>query len=872
MKENKSKEQKNSVKNTPKKSSIIFKKVFPHICAIIIMYLLTIIYFSPVFFDNKDLPQGDMVSVQGMTQEVKTYQEKTGEYSEWTNSMFSGMPTTTLWAKPVFNVFTHFASYLREGMPLLHAGLFFSYLIGFYIFMLCMGANAWMSLLGAIMYAFASYNLIIIEAGHVTKGYAMAFIAPMLGGIILAFRKRYIIGSIVTLIFLGIEISCNHIQITYYALIMVLAIAIAYFIYYIQKEKTLKPFFKAVGVLIIAAILAVLPNIGSLLPTYAYSKDTMRGGSELTIVPENQDKANTKTPNEGGLEKDYAFAWSYGKMETFTLLVPDLYGGGQTILKPESKTMEELRQNGYGSSYLPTYWGEQPFTSGPVYAGAVVCFLFILSLFVIKGPEKWWVIGVCVLSLILAWGKNFDVINNFLFHYLPFYNKFRTPAMALIIAGVAMPILSILGLNEILSGKIDKDLLLKKIKISYFITAGLCIFLLLAVAMFFSFTGIGDEQFKQQLLNAGFKETNAGTILSILTDHRKSMAYSDIFRSIGFITLSFGVIWFFAKGKLKNMKFVIVSLLLLVLVDGWSVAKRYLNNDNFQTKNKINEVHQPNIADQQILQDKDINYRVLNLASNTFNESNTSYFHKSIGGYSPAKLRRYQDVIDFHITKEIQAFYSEIMKTQGNMTLVNPNSFRVLNMLNTKYVIVPTGNNQIVPLQNPYAYGNAWFVNAYKLVQNPDEEILAIDKLNVKDTAIIDKQYADMVKGKDISRDTTAKITNTLCNPDHLTYTYSSSKEQLATFSEIFYNKGGWVSFIDGKEVPHFRVNYILRAMIVPAGQHTIEFRYVPHLSILSAKISMISSFAVILLILGSIVYGIMYHRKDKFISNDKNN
>jgi len=860
MKNNNVKEKSIASKKPQNPFSVLLKKILPHIAAIAIMYLLTLIYFSPVFFDDKDLPQGDMVSVAGMTQEVKAYREATGEYSEWTNAMFSGMPTTTLWGIPYFNVFQKLSFIFRGGLPLFHAGMMFVYLIGFYIFMLCIGANVWLSLLGAIVYAFASYNFIIIEAGHVTKGYAMAYIAPMIGGVILAFRKKYILGSIIALIFVGLEIASNHLQITYYALIMIGVIVIVYFFYYL-KEKELNSYFKAAAVLLIAAILAIIPNMGTLLPTYVYSKDTMRGGSELTITPENKQETAT-SPNEGGLEKDYAFAWSYGKMETFTLLVPNLYGGGHTELDSDSETMQALRQNGYGSPYLPTYWGEQPFTSGPVYAGAIVCFLFVLGLLIVKGPEKWWLLVVFIISLILSWGKNFDAINDLLFHHLPFYNKFRTPAMALIIAGVAMPILGMLGLKEVITNTMQKEELLKKMKISYFIVAGLCLFLMFSAAMFFDFSSSNDTQFQSQLANAGFNETMSGNILSILADYRKSMVYSDAFRSLVFISLAFSILFLYVKGKLKNRNMLIAGLMVFVLIDGWTVAKRYLNDDDFQDKNRVKNYHQPTEADRMILQDTDINYRVLNLSTNTFNESGTSYFHKSIGGYSPAKLRRYQDMIDFHIGKEIQTFYSEVTSKQGNMDIMDSDKFKVLNMLNTKYFILPTGNNQLFPLKNKYAYGNAWFVNDIKIVENADEEIISLYSTNTKDTAIIDKRFADMVQNKDISRDSNAVITNTLCHPNYLSYTSETNKEQLAVFSEVFYDKGGWVTYIDGKEVPHFRTNYILRAMLIPAGKHTIEFKYIPHMSILSAKISMVSSIVIILLLLSA--FGVYVYQQRK--------
>lgn len=846
-----------------------FKKLLPHLGAIVFMYLLTLGYFSPLFMDNKDLPQGDMVSVDGMTKEVKDYQAETGEYSGWMNSMFSGMPTETLYGQPGFNIFGWCNKIFRGFLPYHTAGIFFTYLLGFYVFMICIGSEWWLALLAAIAYALASYNVIVIDAGHITKAYAMGIMAPAIGGVILCYRKKFIAGFLTTMLFIGMLIAYSHLQIDYYTAIIIGCIAVAYLVYYIiesiRKNEKFISFLKASGLLLLAAILGVLPSMFNLYPSYVYSKDTMRGGSELTITPES--KQTEAKPNEGGLEIDYAYAWSYGKAETFTLLVPNTYGSGHTMLEKSDPTVRELRDAGYGSTYLPTYWGDQPFTAGPVYVGAIVCFLFILGLFVVKGPEKWWVIAVVILSFILAWGKNLMPINEWLFHHLPLYNKFRTPSMALTIAGVAMPILGMLALKEIFSGNIAKAKAWKYSWISAAISGGLCILVMILGKTVFNFTGAGDAGFQQQLASGGFDQGRIDDIMNILVNYRESMLMKDAWRSLIFIALAFGAIALYCKNVIKKGWIIGISLIVLVLVDMWPVAQRYLNNDHFVAKKKVEKAIQPTEADNFILQDKDINFRVLNLATNTFNESQTSYFHKSIGGYSPAKLRRYQDMIDFYISGDIQKAYSAIVRAQGNMQAVSDTDFQILNLLNTKYFILQGGNNNTIPLENPYRFGNAWFVNEAKIVANPDEEILALGNTNLKDVAVVDQRYKDQVVGKDFTRDTMATIVNTLCKPNKLKYKTKASKEQLAVFSEVFYDNGGWIAHIDGKEVPHFRSDYILRTMVIPAGEHEIEFNYVPHARLLGCKISNISSVICILVLLAGCGYGIWRRRKESTVA-----
>ncbi len=810
--------------------SFNYKKFLPHLAAIAFFTLLTVVYFSPVVFDNKDLVQGDMLGTEGMAKASLDFHKQTGEYTLWSPNMFSGMPEIVT-GPPSNSIFQPISKIIRLDMPMLHMGMFFAYLIGFYIFMLCIGANVWLAVLGALAYALASYNIIIIEVGHITKGYAMAYIAPMLGGIILAFRKKIILGSLITLIFLGLEIASSHLQITYYAMLIVGLAGIAYMIDALRQAKGLSMFSKTLGALLIAAALAVLPGMASLLPMEDYSKDTMRGGSELTIKP---DGSHTEaSPNVGGLEIDYAYMWSYGRMETFTLLIPNLYGGGHDILEPNSETAQQLRQAGANLGALPTYWGSKPFTSGPNYAGAVVCFLFVLSLFILKGTEKWWLLAATILSILLAWGKNFGILNNFLFEYLPYYNKFRTPEMALIIAGVTMPIMAMLAMKEIIEEKISKVELSKYLKYSVGIVGGLCLLFLLFGSTMFSFAGDGDASFVQRLLQAGFPQSRVDQILDILYSHRQSMLTKDALRSLIFVVLAFGVLWFFVNKKIKKANYAIIALIVLVLVDMWGVDKRYLNDMNFTEKKQARAIL-PTEADFQILEDKDPNYRVFNAASNTFNESNTSYFHKSVGGYSPAKLRRYQDLIDFHMSKGLNV--------------------EVLNMLNTKYFIAPNGQVQ----QNVSALGHAWFVDSIRFVENPDEEILALSNFAPSRTAIVDRSKFGEILGDFIpQKDTLATIALTHYQPNKLLYKTSSKTAQFAVFPEVFYRN--WSAKIDGQNLPIIRVNYILRALVVPEGEHEIEFSYDSKIHKVSRQISLVGSILIGLVLGAAIVY---FYRK----------
>lgn len=797
------------------------KKFLPHIVAIVLFLGLSLIYFYPVVTENKGLFQGDISNMVGWGKDAKDYHEKTGDYVFWSNSMFSGMPANYTYTVPFFNIFNYIGMVFRLNLSTYHIGILFIYLLGFYIFLISIGCKPLLSIVGAVAYAFTSYNLIIIDAGHVNKALVMATMAPVLGGIILCYRKKYLWGIITTLIFTGINILWGHQQISYYLLLMILILAIVYLIYAI-KEKTLKDYFISSGILVVVAALAIAPSLGTLLSTIDYSKDTMRGGAVLQKNAEGKKESS-------GLDIDYAYAWSYGKAETMTLLIPNFHGSSSGYdVGENSEYYNLLKKSGYGSQqaaqsskHAPMYWGDQPFTEGPSYAGAIVCFLFVLGLIIVKGPEKWWLLGATILSIIMAWGKNFEIINNFLFYHLPFYNKFRVPAMALIMAEVTMVALAILALKEIFDHKENRKIYLKPLYISAGITGGLCLIFALLGGSLMSFSGVIDAQFQNY----------PPEFMAAIISDRKSMLASDSWRSFIFIALAAGVLWYYINNKFKT-KYLIAMIGVLILADLWTVDKRYLNYDSFVEKKEIGKVI-PTEADKQILQDKDPDFRVLNLTTSTFQESRTSYFHKSIGGYSPAKLRRYQDIIDYHFS--------------GNINM------NVLNMLNTKYVITASQQGQPpVAQQNPGALGNAWFVNELKWVDSPDEEIVALNDFNPAQTAFVNKEWQNTLKGWESlqhEKDSTAFIHLTdYANPGNLFYESSSIMPHLAVFSEVHYKT--WHAYIDGKEVPLIRVNYLLRGLEVPAGNHKIEFKCVDDVYIRGAILSKVSSAIVGIIIL----------------------
>ena len=799
----------------------IWRQTWPHLVAIVAFILITIVYFAPEFFENKKLPQGDVQSSIGMGQDAREYHERTGEYVDWSNAMFGGMPYNMCFTQTSKSVFSKLSPAIRIGLPNNTSALLFLYLIGFYIFMLCVGSSPWMGMLGAIAFALASYNIIIIDAGHVSKCLVIATMPAVLGGVILTYRKRYVMGIIVTLLSLGLNVYWYHQQISYYLLIMILALVIAYFIVAI-KEKTLKDFFIASFILLGVAVLAIIPAADKLAPTLDYTKETMRGGAVLHGAADSE-------AGKSGLNRDYAFQWSYGKAETMTLLIPNFYGGSSNYpLDEKSETYNTIKKYA-GSSQakqfvksVPTYWGDQPFTSGPVYAGAIICFLFILGLMVVPQKERWWLLVAAMIGIVLSWGRNFPVVNNWLFDHLPLYNKFRTPSMALVMTTTAMAIMGMLALKEVIERKVT----LKQIGIAGGITAGLCLIYAIFPSLAGSYRGSVDAQMPDWLVNA------------IIAD-RQHMLTADAWRSIAFIVLAFVAIVAYVKTEKFKSSILIAIIGVLTLIDLWAVDKHFLNDDHFIPKKQ--QVWTPSEADKQILADTDPDYRVLNLTSNTFNESKTSYYHKSIGGYSPAKLRRYQDIIDYYFSGRL--------------------NMNVLNMLNTRYVITQQGVQY-----NPTAFGNAWFVRDIQWVNNPNEEIEAIGEADLRNVAFMDTVWRTKVQHS-VTMTQPAKIELVrYANPGNLFYESESAESGLAVFSEVYYKT--WRAFIDGEEVPVLRANYILRAIEIPAGKHQIEFRCKDELLVKSQWVSIASSIVVVLVVLIVSLIG-LYHSMKKSQKED---
>ncbi len=820
-----------------------FKDLAPYLVAILLFIILSLAFFYPVI-QGKRLQQGDITRFKGMSKELVDYRTETGEEALWANNMFSGMPAYMTSVKYPGNLITHVDRIIRLGLP--HpADYVFLYFIGFFILLLVLRVNPWLSLIGSFAFAFSSYFFVIIEAGHNTKAVAIAYMAPVLAGIILAFRGKYIIGAILTALFLALELKANHLQITYYLLLIVVIYGI-YELVETIRHKTYARFFKAFGILLIAAFIAVLTHATNLWIASDHSQYTTRGKSELTMNETNQ---------TSGLGRDYVTAWSYGVAETFTLFIPDFMGGSTTSeLSKNSEFYKVLRDNNVpiaqANNYikqLPVYWGTQPFTSGPVYVGAIVFFFFVLALFIVKGKYKWWLLSVAILSIFLSWGKNFMVFTDFFLDYVPGYSKFRAVTIILVMAELAIPLLAIIGISKILKGDIEKKDLLKYMKYAAYILGAVLLLFILVPGMFFNFNGIQDGQLQKPLIDA------------LIVD-RKYILRMDSLRSLIFIGLSFGLIWLWVSKKI-NYTYVLLILGVLILADMWSVNRRYLDQDNFVRKSKLEKPYQPTVADNFILNDKDPNFKVLNLSVSPFNDGNTPYFHKSIGGYHGAKLGRYQELIEYQISPEIEKFSRALQNAKTMQDAENILAgLPVLNMLNTRYIIV---NPQSQPIINRNALGNVWLVDDYQIVNNADEEIMALTGFDPATTAIIDKRFEDELNGLKIANDSLAAISFLEYKPNYLKYTSNTKSDQLAVFSEIYY-KDGWNAYIDGELYPHFRVNYVLRAMVVPEGSHTIEFKFEPEIYKKGEAVSLASSLLLILLVVGVGGYEILKALKAK--------
>jgi len=803
----------------------IIQKIIPHAVAVVLFVLATILYFSPIFFDGKQLRQGDILHSNGSSQEIAEYRERTGEEALWTNSVFGGMPAYQISVQYHNNWLQHLGTFLALGLPS-PAYMIFLALLGFYIMLLCFKVNPWLAIAGAFAYGLSTYFMLIAGAGHNTKMRAMAFLPPIIGGLYLAYARQKIwLGVLVVCLALGLQIRANHLQITYYTAIVVLIFLILELVRII-REKHYSHFVKTSAAMIVAVALAVGVNITNMLLTAEYTPYSTRGQSELTDETGNQTK---------GLDRNYILDnYSYGIPETMNLFIPAFSGGPISFEMAKKTELYDVlikqgnipRNTALEYARHMTSWGEQG-NSDPIYLGAVLIFLFVLGLFVVKGQVKWWLLTATILSIALAWGKHFDFLSNLFIDIFPMYNKFRTVSMILTIAMLTVPLLGILAANEMLGNNMTAAEKKKALQKSFLITGGIALFFSLLPGLFLSFDAASDAEMPDWLVIP-------------LHDTREWVLRSDAFRSLMFVTGAAAVLWFAISGKLKSTA-AIAILAGLIIIDLWVVDKRYLNNASFKAKG-VN-IAQPSPADLDILQDKDPNYRVWNTTVSTFNDATTSFFHKSIGGYHGAKMKRYQELIEHHIGK-------------GNM--------KVLNMLNTKYFIVADKENNIpMKYTNPDALGNAWPVKQIQWVDDSDAEIAALTGFNPANEAVVDKRYQSVLEGFSAQYDSTASIRLVGYEPNLLAYEYQSQLPQMVVFSEIFYSKG-WNAYIDGKLTPHVRANYVLRAMAVPEGKHEIVFKFEPQSYARGERIALASSIGIVLLLLGVVGKEYLDFRKKK--------
>jgi len=779
------------------------KKLSPHLIVILLFVGISFAYFSPVM-QGKVLDMPDIKHWKGMSKEISDFRESTGQEALWTNSMFSGMPAYQISVRYKANLINYVDKIIKLGMPR-PANMLFLYLLGFYLLLLSLRVDYRLSVIGAIAFAFSSYFFIIIMAGHMSKAHAIAYVPMVVAAVLYTYRgRRMLLGGVLTALTVALEINCNHFQITYYLLLILLLIGIVQFVKDL-KANNLTSFAKRSGVLVLAALLASGTAITRLSTTMEYGTESTRGKSELT---------NNLDNKTSGLDKDYATSWSYGIAESFTLLIPDFYGGAsQGELTTESETYQELRKRTSNAKQLikqlPLYWGDQPFTSGPTYAGSIVMFLFIFGLLFVKSEMRVWILLATIMSIMLAWGKNFMPLTDLFLDYFPGYNKFRAVSMILVIAEFTIPLLGFVALNKFIKSDKSEKEKKKPLQLAFYIVGGLTLLFALMPSMFFDFVGGQDASLEKN-----------GWPIDALQSDRAGLLSADAWRSFIFIALTFATLWMYLKNKLQS-KYVILIVGVLILADMWTVNKRYLNDDHFVRKSKVETPYQPTQADNQILNDKDPNFRVYNQSVSTFNDASTSYFHKSIGGYHGAKLKRYQELIENHIAK-------------GNMA--------VLNMLNTKYFITSKGQAQ----QNPGTMGNAWFINEINTVANADAEITALNGFNPANTAIVDVRFSEQMI--DVLDNVGTSITLTEYKPNYLKYNSTSLKNGIAIFSEIYYDKG-WNAYVDGELKPHFRANYVLRGMQIPAGKHVVEFKFEPSTYKTGETISLASSVILLLLL-----------------------
>ena len=786
----------------------------PDILAVVLFAVISFAYFFPADIEGRILYRHDSSAGRGAGQEATEYQQRTGERTRWTNALFSGMPNYQL--APSYNS----TSTLQQVEKAYHLWLpenvwfVFAYLLGFYILLRAFDFRQYLAALGAVVWAFSSYFFIIIAAGHLWKVMALAYLPPMIGGVVLAYRGKYLWGLIVTALFGALEILANHVQMTYYYLIVILLMVLAFVIDGLRQKQYMH-LLKATGVCLVAAVIAVSLNLSNLYHTWEYGQESMRSKSELV-------KANSDNQTSSGLDRDYITQWSYGIDETWTLLVPNTKGGASVPLAENKEAMKKADPTYMGIyQQLGQYWGNQPMTAGPVYVGAFVLMLFVLGLFIVKGPLKWALLVATILSILLSWGRNFMPFTDFFIDYIPMYAKFRTVASILVVAEFTIPLLAMLALKQLLDEPEKMKSRLKFVGISFLLTGGVALLFSLMPKVFFSdFVSQSEMQAMSQI-----PADQLMPLLNNLTEVRMSMFTSDALRSFYIILVGTGLLLSVMMGKLKK-EYGIGIILVLCLVDMWTVNKRYLNDSMFVSKSVREAPMQKSEAIDHILQDKSLDYRVLNLSTSTFNENETSFYLKSIGGYHPAKLRRYQELIDAHIQPEMQRLYGALNKAAGDMTQVNGDSvFPVLNMLNTKYFILPLQGGRSVPLENPYTYGNAWFVDKIHYVDNANQELDMTGKLPLRHEAVADKKFQKQL-GEAVVQDTSSLVRITAYEPNKLTYDVNSGKGGVIVFSEIYYP--GWTATVDGVEQELGRVDYVLRALQVKPGHHEVVLSFFP--------------------------------------------
>ena len=836
------------------------KKWLPDVLAVLLFVVLAFAYFFPADIEGRILYRHDASAGRGAGQEGIEYLKRTGERTRWTNALFSGMPTYQM--APSYgstNLLSKAADAYHLWLPE-NVWYVFAYLLGFYILLRAFDFRQHLAALGSVLWAFSTYFLIIIAAGHIWKVWALAYLPPLIAGLVLAYRGKYLWGLLVTAVFTALEINANHVQMTYYYLFIIFFLILAWLVDAIRKHE-LERFAKATAVCVLGGVIGVCINLSNLYHTWQYSQESMRGKSELV-------KKNSENQTNSGLERDYITQWSYGIGETWTLLIPNTKGGASVPLSMNETAMAKANPD-YISVYqqISQYWGEQPGTSGPVYVGAFVMMLFILGLFIVKGPVKWALLAATILSIMLSWGKNFMGLTDFFIDNMPMYAKFRTVASILVIAEFTIPLLAMLALRELFTvyslrftgdnsggsnGHASKSsvnckpsTVNKYLYISFALTGGIALLMALFPTLFFDSFISTSEMTALKTLPA----EHVGPLMANLTEMRQAMFTSDCMRSFWVILMGTAILLFFRYGKLKQT-YAVAGIFILCLFDLWIVNKRYLNDEMFVPKSEREAPQQKTQTDELILRDQSLDYRVLNLASNTFNENETSYYHKSIGGYHAAKLRRYQELIERHINPEMQRLYRAVSEAGGDMTRVNGDSiFPVLNSLNAKYFIFPLEGGQTVPIQNPYVYGNAWFVDQLSYVDNANQELDALGHINLRHQAVADKKFQTQL-GEAVEQDTASVAVITAYEPNRLVYDVNTGKGGVLVFSEIFYP--GWTATVDGEPAELGRVDYVLRALNVKPGRHEVVLSFFPKSVNTTETMAYISYVILLLVVLGA--------------------